>query len=194
MRIVLLGDSHLARVQRDLSRLGRGDPQGSNVEPVEIVNRAAGGAIASDLASQAAAVGVGRDDHVAVSVGTNDAAPGGVPVGEVREHLEAFLASVILKRLVYLVPPGVDEVRLNGPNDRTNAVMRTYASTAAEVLAGAGAVLIDGPSLVAPLGRKAFVADGIHLSGRAYDRVLSALRTALCDCQEGRLHDAKETG
>jgi hypothetical protein len=70
VRLVLLGDSHLARVRRDLHRL-----RGGGSTEVEIVNAAVGGAFVSDLAEQALEVGLQPGDRVAVSVGTNDAAP-----------------------------------------------------------------------------------------------------------------------
>lgn len=64
MRIVLLGDSHLARIRRDLPALGP-----------DVCNAAVGGASALDLLAQAATASVGEDDVAVVSVGTNDAAP-----------------------------------------------------------------------------------------------------------------------
>ena len=63
MRVVLLGDSHLARLRRELPRLGE-----------SVVNAAVGGATVLDLEAQADRVGLAPDDAVVVSVGTNDAA------------------------------------------------------------------------------------------------------------------------
>ena len=64
MRVVLLGDSHLARVRRDLLVLGP-----------DVCNAAEGGASSLDLLAQATGAAVEEDDLVVVSVGTNDAAP-----------------------------------------------------------------------------------------------------------------------
>lgn len=63
-RTVLVGDSHLARVKRDLRLLGE-----------NVLNVSEGGAVVSDLLGQTAAASVGQADVVVVSVGTNDAAP-----------------------------------------------------------------------------------------------------------------------
>jgi hypothetical protein len=56
MRIVCLGDSHLARVRRDLPVLGP-----------DVCNAAEGGASALDLIVQATSAGVREDDLVVVS-------------------------------------------------------------------------------------------------------------------------------
>jgi hypothetical protein len=64
VRIVFLGDSHLARVRRDVSIVGP-----------DVCNAAEGGATALDLVPQAAGAAVEEDDLVVFSVGTNDAAP-----------------------------------------------------------------------------------------------------------------------
>ena len=175
MRIVLLGDSHLARVRRDLDRLTCGGP----AQP-SILNVAAGGAFASDLAAQSTAARVGAEDRVAVSVGTNDAAPWKqVPLDEALGHIQQFLATVRPRRLVYLCPPGVDEDRLDMGNDRTDEVTARYSAVFCRAFTAAGARTVDAPTLLAPLGRRAFVADGVHLSGRGYDVILPALRSAV---------------
>ena len=64
MRIVLLGDSHLARIKRELPRLGE-----------SVLNAAVGGATVLDLEAQANGAVLTAEDVVVVSVGTNDGAP-----------------------------------------------------------------------------------------------------------------------
>jgi lysophospholipase L1-like esterase len=64
MRVVLLGDSHLARVRHDLHRIGD-----------DVVNVAVGGALSDVLVAQASSAGITDDDIVVLSIGTNDAAP-----------------------------------------------------------------------------------------------------------------------
>jgi hypothetical protein len=181
VRIVLLGDSHLARVRRDLGRLLCDASADCDTARAEIHNAAAGGAFASDLTAQAAAAGLRASDRVAVSVGTNDALPWKrVELEQTRAHVQSFLASVDLERLVYLTPFGVEENRLAGSAHSTKAMIDEYGTVIGHLFAEAGAVLVDGPSLVAPLGANAFASDGLHLSGRGYDTVLPALRWALC--------------
>lgn len=186
MRIVLLGDSHLARVRRDLGRLVCAAAGCAASAKPEVVNAAVGGAFAADLVQQAAAVGLGPLDRVALSVGTNDAAPWKqVALAHVRRHVDAFLSATAVARLVYLSPPGVDETSLAATGlaarrDRTNECMDAYGRAIAERLHHAGAEIVDGRALLDSLGRAGFADDGLHLNGRAYDVVLPALASALC--------------
>src|SRR6478609_2742014 len=111
MRIVLLGDSHLARVRRDLPMVGTG-----------VCNVAEGGASALDLLTQATAADVQESDLIVLSVGTNDAAPWKqLPVTIFAQVLLHSMESMRVRRWIYVAPPGVDEARLSGPGDRTNS-------------------------------------------------------------------------
>lgn len=170
-RVVLLGDSHLARVRRDLDRLRPSD--------ATVVNLAVGGAFAADLAGQAAAASLSRSDRVAVSVGTNDAAPWKQvaldrALAQVRHFVTTYAGSV--DRLVLLTSPGVDEQRAG---ERTNAELARYAEAFGRVFEEVGGMVLDAASLLAPVGAAAFVEDGVHLSGQGYDVLLPALRSAL---------------
>ena len=178
MRIVLLGDSHLDRVRRDLPRLAPGPAD-------EVVNAAVGGSFAFELVEQARGVHLRPEDAVVVSVGTNDAAPWKtVPPYEFDAHLRALLdllTEVGTARLVYVTPPGVDEARLAGAGagDRTGAVVATYAAAGAALATQAGGRVVDALALLAPLGPRAFLDDGVHLTGAAYDLLLPAIADAL---------------
>ncbi len=168
-RVVLLGDSHLARVRRDLARIAP-----------SVTNAAVGGATVRELMAQAMSAGVTSHDVLVVSVGSNDAAPWkSVPLAEFAALLDAFLATVPHAGLVLLSPPGVDEARLAGAGNRTNAVLDTYAEAACTRFAAAGAVVVDGRALLADLGPAAYDADGLHLTAAAYDVVLPALAAAV---------------
>lgn len=176
MRIVLLGDSHLDRVRRDLHRLA---PRAG----AEVVNAAVGGSFAFELLGQAHGARLRPEDSVVVSVGTNDAAPWkAVPPYEFEDNLRALvdhLVGIGIARLVYLTPPGVDEARLGGPDDRTAATVASYAAAGAALTAAAGGRVVDAHTLLAPLGARAFLDDGVHLTGAAYDLLLPALARAL---------------
>jgi len=169
MRIVLLGDSHLARVRRDLAVLGP-----------DVCNAAEGGASALDLLTQATKAAVEEDDLVVVSVGTNDAAPWKqVPVTVFAHAVLCCMQSVPARRWVYVAPPGVDECRLTGSSDRTNAVLDEYRDAAVSACNEAGARVVRTERVIGPLGAGAFVSDGLHLSGRAYKVVLPAIAEAV---------------
>ncbi len=171
MRVVLLGDSHLARVRRDLGRLGS-----------SVVNAAVGGASTRDLLPQAVGAAVTATDVLVVSVGSNDAAPWkAVPLSEFAALLDDFLASAPRAGLVLLTPPGVDEARLGRRRDRTNAVIIRYSDAARTAFAAVGATVVDGRALLAGLGPAAYDDDGLHLTGPAYDVVLPALAAAVAE-------------
>ncbi|WP_159083622.1 SGNH/GDSL hydrolase family protein [Nocardioides terrigena] len=164
MRIVLLGDSHLARIQRDAPRIGE-----------NVLNAAQGGATVLHLEGQADGAGITGSDVVVVSVGTNDAAPWhDVSVADFQRGLGRVVRSHPAGAWVIMSPPGVDEGRL-GSRDRTNVVVDAYREAAADVAASHTARLLDTRSLLAPLGTAAFATDGLHLSGAAYRMLLRAL-------------------
>ena len=169
MRIVLLGDSHLARVRRDLELLG-----------ANVCNEAEGGSSALDLLAQANRAAVEKDDLVVVSVGTNDAAPWKqVPVTVFAQAVFRCMQSVPARRWVYVAPPGVDESRLTGSGDRTNAVLDEYRDAAVSACNDARARVVRTERIIGRLGAGAFVSDGLHLSGRAYKVLLPAIAEAV---------------
>lgn len=171
--LVLLGDSHLARVRK--ARL-RALEQATGLR---VVNLAVGGATAPDLAVQVSEV---RDPGVvAISVGTNDAAPWKqVPHVEFERALGAAVAALDGVALVHLGSPGVDEVRLPGPGDRTNARIATYDDTARRTVTGAGGASVDLRAALLATGEDCFELDGVHLDHRGYRVLLDELaRTVL---------------
>ena len=166
---MLLGDSHLARVRRDLPALGR-----------NVCNAAKGGASALDLLAQATKAAVEEDDLVVVSVGTNDAAPWKqVSVMEFAQALSRCMRSVPARGWTYVAPPGVDESRLSGACDRTNAVLDEYREAAVFACNEVDARVVRTERVIRPLGVGAFVSDGLHLSGRSYQVVLAAIAEAI---------------
>lgn len=169
VRIVLLGDSHLARIKRDLPRLGQ-----------NVVNAAVGGATIHDLDAQAVAASVGHDDVLVLSIGTNDSAPWqAVPLSSFAAALERFLGSWDVRRLVIILPPGVDESRLDSAGDRTNALLSEYRAAEIGAAATVDARLVDSRALLLPLGSRAFAQDGLHLSGKGYRVLLPALASVI---------------
>ena len=169
MRTVLLGDSHLARLRRELHSL-RG----------EVRIAAEGGACSRDLREQAAAVELDDCDTVVLSIGTNDAAPRQhVPMTAFGQALLTFVASHSPRRWVFVAPPGVVEDRLTAAGDRTNGVIDAYRLAAIEVCEAAGGHMVRTDLLLAPLGPRAFSDDGLHLSG-AGNRVLVPAIASAC--------------
>ena len=172
MRVVLLGDSHLARVRRDLHRLA--PPQADSV-----VNAAVGGAVAGALRLQALDVPVAPTDAVVVSIGTNDAAPWSTVTPEqFRRAVEAFLEIPAAVR-VLLAPPGLDAGAGSIDPGRRPDEAAVYSHIVVDLFDAAAATVVDSPALLAPLASSAYADDGLHLTGAAYDVLLPAIRAAL---------------
>jgi lysophospholipase L1-like esterase len=168
---VLIGDSHLARIRRDLPILGS-----------RVRNAAEGGASAACLSVQASSAGIDEHEVVVVSVGTNDAAPWkGVPLMDFERTLTAFLSSVKAHGWVYVAPPGVVETRLNRTGDRSNRVMEDYRTAAIKAFEQVGARVVRTDLLVGPLGDSAFAPDGLHLNAAGYRALLPAIADATRD-------------
>ena len=170
MRIVLLGDSHLAYAQPYLPMLGDG-----------VLNAAFGGATVDDLPGQAAAARLAADDVAVVSVGTNDAAFGGLDPGEFGRRAASLLASLPVRGCVVMTTPGVDLERVVGLPEHVDAIMQRYADALADAAREADGAVVRTPDVLAPLGAGAFVDDGVHLTEDAYHLLLPALAEAVVE-------------
>ncbi len=169
MRIVLLGDSHLAHVQEDLHRIGS-----------DVVNAAVGGSIVLDLPEQARGVGLRPDDTVVVSIGTNDAATWRPEDPDTFEqHLSAFVEHLEVARLVLVTTPGVDLERKDDATVEFAHALGEHARVATAIFTAARAEVIDASALVEPVGAGAFLDDGLHLAPAGYDVVLPAIAEAV---------------
>lgn len=168
VRTVFIGDSHLARLRRELQTF-----------PGEVRNAAEGGASSRDLSRQSDAVGLQDQDSVVLSVGTNDAAPWQqVPVSEFVRALSVFVASHSPRGWVFVAPPGVIEGPLTGARNRTNAVIDEYRLAAIQVCEEVGGHVVRTDLMLESLGADAFAEDGIHLNGTGYRVLIPAIKSA----------------
>ncbi|MDO7867273.1 SGNH/GDSL hydrolase family protein [Nocardioides jiangxiensis] len=165
MRVLIAGDSHLARPVRG----------GWSIAP-GAVSVAVGGSVATDLPCQVATLDPSAYDVVVVSIGTNDAGWREVPLEEFRAAVSGFLSWAGQTPVLLMTSPGCDESRASG--HWSDARLRAYADAAAEAVTRAGGSVLSTPSVLAPLGAAAFVEDGFHLTPAAYDLLLPALAEA----------------
>lgn len=165
MRVLVLGDSHLARAR----------PRHAEIA-AETTSRAVGGSTVLDLDDQLAGIDPAAYDVVVVSLGTNDAGWRDVPLEEFVSVLDAALARFAGRRVVFVTTPGCDPERAGGFSpDR----LATYAASAAGLVTRHGGTVVDSPAVLAPLGPEAFLDDGFHLTQPAYDLLLPAISTAV---------------
>lgn len=174
MTILLLGDSHLARL-----RTQGGQDRLESLLGAPVDNRAVGGSTVRALALQADGLELSSYDAVVVSLGTNDAAPwGAVPLEDFRSGAAALVDGGRGARWVALTTPGVDGART--PDEgRSNGLMARYADALAAVVEDAGGVTVRSRAVLSPLGSDGFVDDGFHLSASAYDLLLPAIAEAV---------------
>lgn len=174
MTILMLGDSHLARL-----RTQGGQDRLEELLGAPVDNRAVGGSTVRALPDQAAGLDLSSYDAVVVSLGTNDAAPwGAVALDDFRRGLAAVVDAGT--RWVAVTTPGVDGART--PDEgRSNTVMEQYADALASAVEGAGGVTVRSRDVIAPLGSDGFVEDGFHLSPAAYEVLLPAIAEAVAD-------------
>lgn len=169
MRTVLLGDSHLARIRRDLAALEN-----------NVLNAAEGGTSSLALLAQAAAVKVRPDDFLVVSVGTNDAAPWKrVALPDFKRALSSCFRLVPTGSCAYIAPPGVIESWLTGSADRSNALLDEYRDAGIATCAENGVHVVRADLLLGPLGGTAFTDDGVHLNASGYRVLLPAIAAAI---------------
>ena len=175
MRIVLIGDSHLARLNNDLGSL----------VATPVIDAAQGGASIGDALRQASSIHVDANDIVVLSIGTNDAAPWKqTSLDAFSDGLDQLKDSFDLRRWIYMTPPGVDESRLSGSSNRTNVVMEIYRDEAITVLRSAGASILPSHEVIAEQGTLAFSSDGVHLTEAAYSLLLPEIAKAIASVME----------
>lgn len=163
MRVLLLGDSQLARLARYPLPVAR-----------EVINRAVGGANAHDLPQQYADLDLAAFDAVLLGIGTNDAGTRPVPLAEFTSAVSEVVARAGSTPVVLVASPGADA----RATDYDDAHMASYAAAARAVVEGAGGCFVDTPRLLATLGRLGRMPDGIHVGKAAHLVYIPALRRA----------------
>lgn len=164
MRVLLLGDSHLARLAPYTRLIAR-----------DCTVRAVGGAAASELLDQLGDLDPASYDVVAVSVGTNDCGVKPATQGEFVDALRALLERVAPTPVLMVNNPGADERAV----DYDDVQMKEYAGAAAALVRASGGAVLDIPSVIAPLGRKGRTVEGLHVSKAGHLLLIPALRVAL---------------
>jgi len=163
MRVLLLGDSQLARLSRYPLPVAR-----------EAVHRAVGGANVRDLPGQYADLALDSFDVVLLGIGTNDAGTRPVPLDEFVAAVGEVVERAGTTPVVFVASPGADA----RATDYDDAHMAAYAAAARAVVEASGGAFVDTPRLLAPLGRLGRLPDGIHVGKAAHAIYIPALRRA----------------
>ena len=166
MKVLLLGDSHLARMA-PYRRLV--------ASQCEI--RAVGGSTAQDLPGQLGSLDPAAFDVIGISVGTNDCGPAGIDRDVSLRLLRSVVERVAPTPVLMINNPGGDEVARTWGYDIE--AMQAYADEAAALVRGYGGRTLDLRRVIAPLGPKRLTPDGFHISRLAHALVFPAVRAAL---------------
>lgn len=164
MKVLLVGDSHLARFVRYPWLVAR-----------DCTVRAVNGSCARDLEGQWSDLDPAAFDAIAVSVGTNDCLGNPTTLDEFRDGLQGLLQRAGAAPVVMVENPGADD---RAP-DADVAKLRRYADEGASLVRSAGGVSLNTCAVIAPLGRHGRSPDGIHVGRWAHLVFIPALRLAL---------------
>lgn len=166
MKVLLLGDSHLARMAPYRHLISR---------HCEV--RAAGGSTALDLAGQLEGLDPLAFDVIGISVGTNDCGPAGVDGGLSLDVLRSVVEHVAPTPVLMINNPGATEVARQWGYDVD--AMGIYSHRASALVRANGGQSLDLRKVISPLGAKGFTPDGFHISRAAHVLVFPVLRAAL---------------
>lgn len=164
MKVLLLGDSHLARFASYPWLLAR-----------DCTVRAVSGSCATDLAGQWSDLDSADFDVLAVSLGTNDCTVKPTALPEFLGALQGLLDRAGATPVLMVDNPGADD-RAIGADP---AQLQLYASEAARLVASVGGTSLDTPAVIAPLGLRGRSAEGLHVSKLGHVLLVPALRRAL---------------
>ena len=172
-RVLLMGDSHLAKLDRRHLQQLRVLTDDQRL----IVNHAAGGSTVLDLLPEIELGALLPQDRIVISVGTNDYAPWKrVPLDQFQVAVDELLDRLRHHRLTVVLPPPVDAQRqiAAGRTDlRTEQERAPYAAALEAVAAARQA------EIVAITADGVHAADGVHLNGAGYDRLIAGVARAL---------------
>lgn len=164
MRVLLLGDSHLARFAPYPWLIAR-----------SCTVRAVSGSCAADLAAQWSDLDPDDFDVIAVSVGTNDVVVKPTTRGEFLSAIQAVVDRAGATPVLMVDNPGANE---RAP-DADLAKLQEYAEAAAALVRSAGGASLNTCAVIAPWGIRGRSPDGIHVSNAAHLVFIPALRLAL---------------
>lgn len=172
-RIVLLGDSHLAKFNRARIHRLQHSLGGGRV----VVNHAYGGATALDLLPQLEQIASHPGDILVVSVGTNDLARWKqVPLPRFRQAVLDVLRHTASHRTIFVLPPPLDPIRQHAARPtqvRTPDEQLLYLD---ELIALTRAGTVETIALPAD---DIHDTDGVHLNEHGYDLLIAALAQLL---------------
>jgi len=172
--LILFGDSLFGLFDKELI-----DILEEKLPGYRVYNCAARGQNSNDCSSQANYISQLNPEILAISLGLNDSAPWKkVPLVQFKQNIENILSYFPKSKIIFLLPPPIDETIDSRPHKRTNNLIDKYSEATREVCLKKGAMIINSPVLFKPLlGSKEYyhVEDGTHLNEVGYMLVIEKL-------------------
>lgn len=174
-KIVLVGDSVLARVNQDGAVALR--PRLEAAFPERALDvLAVGGASSETTIANIAGYTFDAHDLVVISLGLNDAAPWKqIPLEQFIANYKTILETIGHKNIVLLAPTFVDTVKQGQPG-RDNATINQYAQGVRDLADSYELQFVDGFEIIRSHQKdELHVADGVHLNTAGYDLIAKHL-------------------
>jgi len=176
MKVVLCGDSTFARL--DKKNITSLEQIVSN--NVVIDNYSTGGFNTGDALDQVEVVAKLTVDVYVLCFGLNDAAPWKqVSISVFRSNLEKLIEIFGSKKVMFLIPPLVDENKQDGDKKRTNDALLDYIDVTKQIADANNCLYVDiNPALKAAT-EEIHIEDGLHLTDVGNKIMIKALGDSL---------------
>ncbi len=163
MRVLLFGDSLLKNLSKPwLVKLEEAIPG------ADVYNCSVGGWDTVDGVKKAPYIAKLKPDVVVLGFGTNDAALWKkVELDQYQMNLSKILGEFSGSRIIYFLPPPVDETKMEAGYVRTNDEITKYVNAAKEILDQASMSYINSPKIFGQLieeGKDYHIEDGVHFN------------------------------
>ncbi len=179
MKIVLFGDSLLSLFHKPYIQ----DLE-SKIPGTDVYNCAAGGWNTEDGVIKAPYIASLNPEVIVISLGMNDAAPWKqVHIEKFKTNLATIFDIFETSKIIFFLPPPVDEKKQTEGRRRTNAAIQIYADAARHVCNNKSSVeLVDSWEIFTPLLENEVVYhedDGVHLNEYGNSLLITHLSEAI---------------
>ena len=183
-KFVLFGDSLLNNFNKELIIKLEGA-----LKVYDVYNCAAGGWDSRDGVKKSGYIASLKPDVVVIGFGTNDAAPWKqVPLEEFEKNVNIILDNFKSSKIIYFLPPPVNEEKEQEDEKRSNVTMKLYHDAAKRICLGKGASIIDSWSIFMPMltqKKDYHEEDGVHLNDFGYEILIKNMASGIIS-QHGR--------
>lgn len=173
-KLVLFGDSLLANFDKELLIKLE-----SKLSDFDVYNCAVGGWDTNDGVKKSAYISSLKPDLIVIGFGTNDAAPWKqVPLEQFGKNINIILDNFSDSRVIYFLPPPVNENKESKGEKRSNETMRRYHDLAKKICLDKKVGVVDSWTIFIPMveqNHEYHIEDGLHLNDFGYDTLIDSL-------------------